>query len=546
MMAAVSKRARVMSRSRKLGHCICDPRKPCPCDVFLEHDVCTCAGERLDGGARHGESARLTKLVKNAGCASKIPAADLARVLARLPKVTDPRVLVGTGTADDAGVFQVSPELCLVQTVDVFAPCVDDPYQFGQIAACNSLSDCYAMGGTPLTALSIIGYPIRTLSDEWMHQMLKGGMDKLEEAGVALVGGHSINDEEIKFGFAITGVVKPDEIVTNAGAQPGDALILTKRIGTGIVAFAAQIGRASEESVRAAGESMATLNRAAAEVMREVGAHACTDVTGFGLLGHLCRVVRESGVTAEVWWDAVPTFAGVRELAREGMISGAAERNREFADEMVEVGGDVPEDAVDVLYDAQTSGGLLLSVAEDRAEQALGELRRRGCSESAIIGRVVGRSKGEIVVTEREGVGWQEASSCRTQIPGGERREARAASAEDADAEGRGDECCAPGSAPVEAGAARQAFREFMGAAFAPGALDVVQKELMTIALSVATRCEPCITVHLEKARRMGISGEEIEEAALMGVAFGGASAMMFWAEASRSLGTDTGSGESK
>jgi selenide,water dikinase len=546
-MAAVSKRARVMGRSRKLGHCICDPRKPCPCDVFVEHDVCTCAGERLDGGASRGEPAALTRLVKNAGCASKIPPADLARVLGRLPKVTDPRVLVGTGTADDAGVFQVSPELCLVQTVDVFAPCVDDPYQFGQIAACNSLSDCYAMGGTPLTALSIIGYPIRTLSDEWMHQMLRGGMDKLEEAGVALIGGHSINDEEMKFGFAITGVVKPDEVVTNAGAQPEDALILTKRIGTGIVAFAAQIGRASEESVRAAGESMATLNRAASEVMREVGAHACTDVTGFGLLGHMCHMVRESGVTVEVWWDAIPTFPGVRELAREGMISGAAERNREFAAEMVEVGGDVPEEAVDILYDAQTSGGLLLSVAEDRAEEALAELRRRGCSESAIIGRIVGRSKGAIAVTGRETSAAPDASrgaggDGAVEDPSG----AVSAAAQPAEGQAAEEECCAPGSVPAEAGAARKAFSEFMGAAFAPGALDVVQKELTTIALSVATQCEPCIKLHLAKAERMGISREEIEEAAWMGVAFGGASAMMFWAEASRALGTDRGPGESK
>jgi len=342
-------------------------------------------------------------------------------------------------------------------------------------------------------------------------------------------------------------VVKPDEIVTNAGAQPGDALILTKRIGTGIVAFAAQIGRASEESVRAAGESMATLNRSASEVMREVGAHACTDVTGFGLLGHLRLVVRESGVTAEVWWDAVPTFAGVRELAREGIVSGAAERNREFAGEVVEVGGGVPEEALDILYDAQTSGGLLLSVAEDRAEEALAELRRRGCSESAIIGRVVGRSKGAIVVTGEDtgaapGAGSGASGAGEPDQPS----DAVRAAPQPAEGEAGEEECCAPGSIPAEAGAARRAFSEFMGAASAPGALDAIQKELMTIALAVATRCEPCIKVHLAKARRMGISREEIEEAAWMGVAFGGASAMMFWMDASRSAGTNPGSEESK
>jgi AhpD family alkylhydroperoxidase len=292
---------------------------------------------------------------------------------------------------------------------------------------------------------------------------------------------------------------------------------------------------------------MATLNREAAEVMREVGAHACTDVTGFGLLGHMCHMVRESGVTAEVWWDAVPTFAGVRELAREGVVSGAAERNREFGAEVVEVGGGLPEEAADVLYDAQTSGGLLLSVAADRAEEALAELRRRGCSESAIIGRVVGRSKGVIAVTGRDTSATP--ATCCGAGGGGEVEEtsgAVSAAAQPVEVQAGQDECCAPGSAPVEAGAARRAFSEFMGAAFAPGALDVVQKELMTIALSVATRCEPCIKVHLEKARVMGISREEIEEAALMGVAFGGASAMMFWTEVSRSVGTNAGSGESK
>jgi len=291
-VAVSSKRARVMSRSKKLGHCICDPRKTCPCDLFIEKNVCLCAGERLEETESPDQPIALTKLVKNAGCASKIPPADLARILARLPTIEDPRLLVGLGTADDAGVVRVSPDLCLVQTVDVFAPSVDDPYRFGQIAVCNSLSDVYAMGGTPSSALSIISYPIHTLSEEWMYRMLKGGMDKLAEADVILAGGHSINGEEILFGFAVTGVISPDAIVTNAGARPGDALILTKKIGTGIISFAAQIGRAGEESVRAIGESMATLNRAAAEVMQQVGAHACTDVTGFGLLGHLYNMVR--------------------------------------------------------------------------------------------------------------------------------------------------------------------------------------------------------------------------------------------------------------
>lgn len=530
---ANTKRARVMARSRRLGHCICDPRKPCPCDLLREKDVCLCAGERLETAPALAAVA-LTKLVKNAGCASKIAPADLARVLARLPSVDDPRILVGTRTADDAGIFRVSPDLCLVQTVDVFTPCVDDPYEFGRIAACNSLSDVYAMGGKPLTALSIIGYPIQSLGDEWMYRMLRGGMDALAEAEVALVGGHSINDEEIKFGFSVTGIIEPDAIITNAGAQPGDALILTKPIGTGIIAFAAQIGRASEGSLRAAAGSMMTLNRAASEIMRRFGAHACTDVTGFGLLGHLAHVVRESGVTAEIWWDAVPTLPNAREYAAQGLISGAAERNREFAAELVGVAEGTPEDALDVLYDAQTSGGLLISVAEDCADEVLGELRAAGCAEVAVIGRVTSRSKGRIVVKQK---GCAKDMDTRQPEPADAAAQpccaahGAAGPAEQVPAE----ECCASGAEDInDAATAQQAFQQFMATAFAPGALDAVQKELMTVALSVAVQCEPCLRIHLDKVRRMGISAEEIEEAAWMGVVFGGCKAMMFWQEKSR------------
>jgi selenide,water dikinase len=525
-----------MARSRRLGHCICDPRKPCPCDLLREKDVCLCAGERLAPEPASAVVA-LTKLVKNAGCASKIAPADLARVLARLPAVDDPRILVGTRTADDAGVFQISPDLCLVQTVDVFTPCVDDPYEFGRIAACNSLSDVYAMGGTPLTALSIIGYPIQSLGDEWMYRMLRGGMEALAEAEVALVGGHSISDEEIKLGFSITGVIEADAIITNAGAQPGDALILTKPIGTGIIAFAAQLGRASAESLRAAAESMMTLNRAASDIMRRFGAHACTDVTGFGLLGHLANVVRESGVTAEIWWDAVPTLPSARDYAAQGMISGAAERNREFAGGLVEVTDGTPEDALDLLYDAQTSGGLLISTADCCANEMVAELRAAGCAEAIVIGRVTAKSKGGVVVkqkgcasdadaTEPQGAGAAAQTGCAAH--------GVAEAVERAGAE----ECCAPGTEGVtDTATAGQAFQQFMAKAFAPGALDVVQKELMTIALSVAVQCEPCLKIHLDKARSMGIGADEIEEAAWMGVVFGGCKAMMFWQDKSREHG---------
>jgi selenide,water dikinase len=436
-------------------------------------------------------------------------------------------VLVGTRTADDAGVFQVSDDLCLVQTVDVFAPCVDDPYQFGRIAACNSLSDIYAMGGTPLTALSIIGYPIHTLSDEGMFQMLKGGMDMLAEAGVALVGGHSINDEEIKFGFSVTGLINPKEIITNAGAQPGDALILTKRIGAGIIAFAAQMGRASEESLRAASETMATLNRAAAEVMRKVGAHSCTDITGFGLLGHLANIARESGVTAEIWWEALPLLPNVAEYAKTGIVSGAAERNREFAAEIVEVGAGVPDYAMDILYDAQTSGGLLFSVAEGTAQKAIDMLRAAGCTEAAIVGRIAAKSKGEIMVM---GKGEKTLQATPANGNTSEQKEAACCASHSAEVSAA-EACCETGAPPAEASAAQKAFQQFMAKAFAPGALDVVQKELMSIALSVAVQCKDCLAIHLQKARSMGLTVAEIEEAAWMGVAFGGCKAMMFWTE---------------
>ena len=520
-----SKRARVMARSVKLGHCICDPRKACPCSLLVEKDVCLCAGERLPEEWRGAaaQPAALTKLVRNAGCASKIPAAELARILARLPAISDPRLLVGLGTADDAGVFQVSPDLCLVQTVDVFAPCVDDPYLFGQIAAANSLSDVYAMGGAPLTALSIVGWPIHTLSDEWLLRMLEGGMGKLREAGVILVGGHSINDEEIKFGFAVTGTIRPDAIVANSGARPGDALILTKPIGTGIISFAAQIGRASAEALRAAGETMAALNRGAAEIMLRAGAHAATDVTGFGLLGHLWQVARESGVTAQVWWDAVPTLPEALECARQGIVSGAAERNREFAGPAVTVAEGVPEYAMDLLYDAQTSGGLLMFVPEQSAGQTVAELRAAGCAASAIVGRVMEKSKGGILVMKKPGKSARSEAKAK-----GLGSSNSAINTPHSALEG----CCSTEAAPGNAaGTPQEAFEEFMGKAFAPGALDAVQKEIMTIALSVAVQCEPCLKIHLEKAHAMGISPDEIREAAWMGIAFGGCKAMMFWKE---------------
>jgi len=389
------KRRRIMQRSIKLGHCICNPKQPCPCDVFVERNVCLCAGERMEEAS---ENVPLTRFVENAGCASKINQTDLKIVLAGLPAVSDPRVLVSADTCDDAGVYKLAEDLALVQSVDVFTPNVDDPYVFGQIAAANSLSDIYAMGGKPITALSIVGFPIETMSHKIMNRMLRGGIDKMKEAGVEVIGGHSIKDAEIKFGFAVTGIVNPQKIITNDKAVPGDVLILTKPLGTGVLSFASQLGRAPGEAMAIIGRSMAVLNRTASEAMAGAGVTTATDVTGFGLMGHLSEMVAQSGVTAEIFAERVPFFDGVLDCVREELISGAIERNREYAAQYVEVTEGVSEEVEIALYDPQTSGGLLIAIKEDRAEALLMELRKKGEDRAAVIGKIVDRSEGKIIL----------------------------------------------------------------------------------------------------------------------------------------------------
>jgi len=523
-MIDLEKRKRVMQRSIRLGHCICNPKQSCPCDIFKEKDICPCAGERLDQAV---EEISLTQLVEKAGCASKINQNDLKKVLAELPEVTDPRVLVGSNTCDDAGVYKLNGDVALVQTVDVFTPSVDDPYTFGQIAAANSLSDVYAMGGQPLTALSVIGFPIETLSHRVMAQMLRGGTDKMEEAGVVVIGGHSINDKDPKFGYAVTGVVNPSRIVTNAGARPGDVLVLTKPLGVGIISFANQLGRASAAALAAASRSMTELNRAAAEAMVEVGVNAATDVTGFGLLGHLSEMVAQSGVTAELYADRVPVFDEVLDYVHQGIVPGGAERNSEYAAERVTVADDVCEEMTYILYDPQTSGGLLISVPQDRAEALVGCLRNRGVEYASVVGAVVSESEGHIVVRKRAG-------SARFDIAASRREEKGLA-------EGLTESCCSPDAhepcctsppdigAEVEASQAEERFGEFMREVNSPGAIPLRTKELMAIALSLLSKCEPCIKIHLAKARGMGVSEEEIKEAVWMAIAFGGAPTMMFY-----------------
>jgi selenide,water dikinase len=397
-MTDLEKRKRIMQRSIKLGHCICNPKEPCPCDLFRDKNVCLCAGERLED---KGEKIELTKFVENAGCASKINQNDLKIVLAGLPKTEDPRVLVSADTCDDAGVFKVSDDLALVQSVDIFTPSVDDPYTFGQIAAANSVSDIYAMGGKPLTALSIIGFPIETMSHRIMNQILRGGVDKMKEAGVSIVGGHSIKDNEVKFGFAVTGTIHPEKIITNAKAQPGDILVLTKPLGTGVIGFASQIGKASAESLNTISQSMAELNKIPAEVMVDMGVKTATDVTGFGLLGHLSEIAAQSKVTVDIFVDQVPFFGGVFDYIRQGMISGAIERNKEFASQYVTTSPGVSEERETVLYDPQTSGGLLIAINPKDAEELVSRLKKKGIDHTSVIGKVVSKSDGQIILKNK-------------------------------------------------------------------------------------------------------------------------------------------------
>lgn len=397
-MTDIEKRKRIMQRSIKLGHCICNPKEPCPCDLFKDKNVCLCAGERLEDT---GEKIELTKFVENAGCASKINQNDLKIVLAGLPKTKDPRVLVSADTCDDAGVFKVSDDLALVQSVDIFTPSVDDPYTFGQIAAANSVSDIYAMGGLPLTALSIIGFPIETMSHRIMNQILRGGVDKMEEAGVSIVGGHSIKDNEIKFGFAVTGTIHPGKIITNAKAKPGDILVLTKPLGTGVIGFASQIRKASAKSICVIGQSMAELNKVPAEVMVDMEVKTATDVTGFGLLGHLSEMAAQSKVTIEIYADQVPVFEGVFDYIRQGIISGAIERNQEFASQYVTTSPGVKEERETVLYDPQTSGGLLIAINFNDAEELVSRLKKKGIDHTSVIGKVVSKSDGHIILRNK-------------------------------------------------------------------------------------------------------------------------------------------------
>jgi len=317
---------------------------------------------------------------------------------------TDHNLLVGLATGDDAGVYRVAPNLALVQTVDFFTPIVDDPYRFGQIAAANSLSDVYAMGGKPITAMNILCYPIRERDPQELAEILRGGADKVAEAGVALVGGHSVEDAEPKFGLSVTGLIDPDHITTNAGAQPGDMIVLTKRIGTGVITTAAKFDECDAATLQAAYESMATLNGGAAEAMRRVGIgpdlpiHAATDITGFALLGHLYHLAKASGVGIEIESGAVPLFEHAEALAAAGNVTRGGKENRAYLTEALTVAPDVSETRLALLLDPQTSGGLAICVAPEAVARLIAELQAERTPVQAVIGRVAPSEKPALYV----------------------------------------------------------------------------------------------------------------------------------------------------
>lgn len=340
---------------------------------------------------------RLTDWASCAGCAAKMGQEALMQVLHNLPQVKDKDLLVGTETSDDAGVYRLTDDLAVILTVDFFPPIVDDPYLFGQIAATNALSDVYAMGGSPRLAMNIVGFP-KDLGLDVLNSIIKGSMDKLIEAGVLLVGGHSLEDSEVKYGLSVTGFVNPKDIKTNSGARPGDALVLTKPIGVGIITSALKSRKIKPEDALDAFTSMTTLNRAASEVMVEAGANACTDITGFGLIGHAMGMARGSNVKIGIRYDELKILPHAAELVRrKANRPRTLMRNREYL--MKDVSVSLEEEKELLLYDPQTSGGLLISVPKDKLGLLMEKLSGRGVSPS-VIGEVTEWALGPRITVE--------------------------------------------------------------------------------------------------------------------------------------------------
>jgi len=323
---------------------------------------------------------------------------DLSKALSGLPRLADPRLIRGLDTPDDAGVYQLTGKLAIIQTVDFLTPIVDNPYDFGQIAAANSLSDVYAMGGKPLTAMNIVCFPTGLLDISVLNEILKGGADKIMEAGALLVGGHTVDDKELKYGLSVTGIVHPDKMITNSGASPGDKLILTKPLGSGILGTAVKAGLVNKKTIKVLTGCLATLNNTAAELMQEVGVNGCTDITGFGFIGHTVEMAENSQAGITIFSGSIPLLPGAEEFARKGVLPGGSHRNREFYSRLVTFADRVPPHMQDILFDAQTSGGLLISVAEEKAEKLLRKLHRAGVKEAVIVGEVTREPAGKLII----------------------------------------------------------------------------------------------------------------------------------------------------
>lgn len=338
------------------------------------------------------EKVKLTAMSPAAGCAAKISPGTLAGILQGLPKFSDPNLMVGVETSDDGAIYRISDELALIQTLDFFPPVVDDPYLFGQVAAANALSDIYAMGGEPKVALNIVAWP-NCVNPEFLGEILRGGADKVKEAGAVLAGGHSIQDDVPKYGLSVTGFVRPDKIFKNCGARPGDCLILTKPLGTGIVNTAVKAGLASVEAQETVIRVMTTLNRKAKRIIERYDIHACTDVTGFGLAGHSIEMAEGSDVTVEINTADLPVQQEAAAYAQMGLVPEGAYRNRSFAGERIDL-GETEEYMQDIIFDPQTSGGLLISVSPETAGRILSDFAGEKLeTEYAVIGRITERGR---------------------------------------------------------------------------------------------------------------------------------------------------------
>ncbi|MBE9466853.1 MAG: selenide, water dikinase SelD [Bacteroidetes bacterium] len=373
-------------------------------DVDKAIEIITKAVKRLNPTENNTErniedkEIKLTHYTQGMGCACKLRPKELEKILKNLPVITNPNILVGTDTTDDAAIYKIDNERAIVQTVDFFSPIVDDPYSFGAISAANSISDIYAMGAKPLFALNIVGFPSSRLPMSVLEEILRGAQDKAEEAGISIVGGHSVDDIEPKYGMTVTGIIDIDKILTNANAKSGDAIILTKPIGTGIISNATKRGLADQETKKEAIDTMSQLNKYAAEVMEEFPVNSCTDVTGFGLLGHLSEMTKSSKIDAEILFNNVPLLKNAWDFAVSNVIPGGSRNNLEYVKDYVVWSNEITETKKAILCDAQTSGGLLISLPFEYKDEIINKLHLSGMIKASYIGKFLAEGKGKIFV----------------------------------------------------------------------------------------------------------------------------------------------------